>query len=159
MKSYQLVILIFLISSCKNEVKHNFYYQNGSLIKDTTTVKLVSETIENQLKTNKTKYLKIHTTLFSERTIDFSKIVSEQKELMKKELINLKPEKAAIIRNCDQEHILSAGLIVFENSTGKIVAMENSNPKMDLIVKESLITKIIGALTKLETVTITITKP
>ena len=138
MKISFLFLLLILISSCKNEVKHNFYYENGSLIKDTTTIKLVSETIENQLKTNKAKYLKIHTTLFNERTIDFFKIVLEQKELMKKELIKLKPEEAAIIRNCEQEHILSAGLIVFENSTGKIVAMENSNPKMDLIVKESL---------------------
>ena len=120
-------------------MKHNFYYENGSLIKDTTIIKLVSETIENQLKTNKAKNLKIHTTLFDGRTIDFSKIVSEQKELMKKELIKLKPEEAAIIRNCDQELLLSTGLIVFENRTGKIVALENCNPKMDLIGKESLV--------------------
>ena len=138
MKSRLLILLLVLISSCKNEVKHNFYYENGSLIKDSSTIKLVGETIENQLKTNRTKNLKIYTSLFDENTIDFTKIVYDQKELMKKELIKLKPDKAKLIQNCDQELLLSAGLIVFENSTGKIVAMENSNPKMDLIVKESL---------------------
>jgi membrane peptidoglycan carboxypeptidase len=139
MKAFNLLLLLILFSSCKNEVKHNFYYENGSLIKDSSTIKLVAETIENQLKTNEAKNLKICTSLFDENTINFSKIVSKQKELMKKELIKLKPDKATLIRKCDQELLLSAGLIVFENGTGKIIELENSNPKIDLILNESVI--------------------
>lgn len=139
MKTSFFFLLLILISSCKNEVKHQYYYANGTLISDTSTVKLVAKTIENHLKSNTTKNLKIYTSLFDDGLIDFTKIVSEQKELMKKELIKLKPEKAAFIKNCNQELLLSARLVVFENRTGKIVALENSNPKKDLNFKESII--------------------
>lgn len=113
MRFLQLVILIFILISCKKE--NIYYYADHKQIKDSTVIRFVDEELEKLKINTKEKKLKIYTTLDS--TSYKNNLDSIRNKIFEKSLhYSLKPEDKEAFDEWFREKI-----IVIDKQNGKVI--------------------------------------
>lgn len=125
MKTFQLLILVFVLISCKKE--NIYYYSDNKPIKDSTVIRFVNEELEKlKINTNK-KNLKIYTTLDS--TSYQTNLDSIRNKIFENALaFNFKHKDRKAFNDWFREKI-----IVVDNQSGNVVNFYSSfrNKKYD----------------------------
>lgn len=118
MRFLQLVILIFILVSCKKE--NIYYYADHKQIKDSTVIRFVDQELEKLKIDTKEKNLKIYTTLDS--TSYKNNLDSIRNKIFEKALSrNFKPEDKEAFDEWFREKI-----IIVDNHTRKVVNFYSS---------------------------------
>ncbi|MGO4708015.1 hypothetical protein AB4Y90_02640 [Chryseobacterium sp. 2TAF14] len=119
MKFLQLIILLFILISCKKE--NIYYYSNNIQIKDSTVIRFVDEELERLKINTEEKNLKIYTTLDSTSYKKNFDTIRNQVFKKSLEVDVLKPQDRKAFDDWFREKI-----IVVDNKTGKVLNFYSS---------------------------------
>jgi hypothetical protein len=139
MKLQLLLLFSIIISACNQEVQHKFYYSDGSRIKDSTDIALISEELDNLLQNNQDNDLQINSSLFPKSKFNCSDLLDSLRGAMVNSLIERYPNYKTQIESIIQERILNVGIVVLENNSGKVVGYTSLDSSHDLISKLPLV--------------------
>lgn len=128
-----LLVALSFINSCSEKVEHNFYYSDGTLIRDTADIRLVSKEIAGVLEANELKSLKIESSLYPSYYFSCPKLIDSLRDGIKENLIERYPKYTKWIEKMDPDWLLSYSIIVVDNQTGQIVGYEKNQAERDVV--------------------------